>query len=49
MEKHSIEDPYVKEIAKVIHVADIKGEIQKSPEALGIRGCVDWFKASYKR
>ncbi|RLG85813.1 MAG: chromate resistance protein [Thermoprotei archaeon] len=37
VEKYSIEDPYVKKIAELVHAADIEGEIDKVPEARGIK------------
>jgi hypothetical protein len=37
VERYSIEDPYVKEIAKIVHAADIEGEIDKAPEARGLK------------
>ncbi len=37
MEKYGIDDPYVKKIAEIVHAADIKGELDKVPEASGIK------------
>jgi len=37
VERYSIVDPYVKEIAKIVHAADIEGEIDKAPEARGLK------------
>ena len=37
VEKYSIKDPYVLKIAEIVHAADIEGEIDKVPEARGIK------------
>ena len=37
VEKYNIQDPYVHKIAEIIHAADIKGEMEKTPEALGVK------------
>lgn len=37
VEKYSIKDPYVLKIAEVVHAADIEGEIDKAPEARGVK------------
>jgi len=37
VEKYSIDDPYVHRIAEIVHTADIKGELEKAPEAMGIK------------
>ena len=33
VEKYGITDPYVREIAEIVHAADIRGELGKRPEA----------------
>jgi hypothetical protein len=37
VEKYGIGDPVVHEIAKIVHAADIEGEMSKAPEAQGIK------------
>jgi len=44
VEKYGIEDPYVLKIAEIVHAADIEGEIDKVPEARGIRMVFDGLR-----
>ncbi len=44
IEKHSIEDPYVHRIAEIVHAADIRGELEKLPEAGGIKMLFDGLR-----
>ena len=37
VEKYGIKDPYILEIAEIVHAEDIEGELDKVPEARGIR------------
>ena len=37
VEKYGIKDPYVHRIAEIVHAADIEGELDKVPEARGIK------------
>ena len=37
VEKYSIEDPYVRRIADIVHAADIRDEEGKAPEASGLK------------
>ena len=36
IEKYKIEDPWVKEVAKIVHAADVAADIDKAPEARGV-------------
>jgi len=44
VEKYSIKDPYVLKIAEIVHAADIRGEIDKVPEARGIKAIFDGLR-----
>ncbi len=44
VEEFKIEDPYVKRIAEIVHAADIKGEIDKVPEARGIKALLSGLR-----
>ncbi len=44
VEEHSIDDPYVHRIAEIVHAADIRGELEKSPEAKGIKAIFDGLR-----
>ncbi len=37
VEEYSIQDPYVRKIAEIVHAADFKGEEGKVPEAAGLK------------
>lgn len=36
IEKYNIKDPWVREIAKIVHAADVASDIDKAPEARGV-------------
>jgi len=36
IEKYKIEDPWVKDVAKIVHAADVAADIDKAPEARGV-------------
>ncbi len=36
VERYDIKDPWVKEMAKIVHAADVASDIDKAPEARGI-------------
>ena len=36
IEKYAIKDPWVQELAKIVHAADVASDIDKAPEARGI-------------
>ncbi len=44
VEKYSIKDPYVHRIAEIVHAADIEGELDKVPEARGIKAIFDGLR-----
>ncbi len=44
VDKYSIDDPYVRRVAEVVHAADIKGELEKAPEASGIKALFDGLR-----
>ena len=44
VEKYSIKDPYVRRIAEVVHAADIRGELEKAPEASGMKAIFDGLR-----
>lgn len=44
IEEFKISDPYVKKIAEIVHAADIKGEIDKVPEARGIKALMSGLR-----
>ncbi len=44
VEKYSIDDPYVRRLAEIVHAADIKGEEDRAPEARGIKAVLDGLR-----
>ena len=44
VEKYSIDDPYVRRIASIVHAADIKGELEKAPEARGVKAILSGLR-----
>lgn len=52
IEKYNVEDPWVKEIAKIIHAADVASDIDMAPEAHGVEaiaaGSMYIMKDDYK-
>ncbi len=43
-DKYSIKDPYIHRIAEVVHAADIRGELEKTPEASGMKAMFDGLR-----
>ena len=48
VEKYSIKDPEVREIAKLVHAMDIRGELEKVPEAKGIMMIISGLRFAAK-
>ncbi len=44
VEKYNIADPYVYKVAEVVHAADIEGELEKAPEAVGIKALLSGLR-----
>ena len=48
IEKYNISDPIVHEIARLVHAMDIEGELEKSPEAKGIKMIISGLRFAAK-
>ncbi len=44
VERYSIQDPYVRRMAEIVHAADIRGEEKRAPVARGIKAILDGLR-----